>query len=391
MRRFSLLDIIHPSSIFMIHYLFYFGPAVLLNYFGLLPFEVSNETIQYIILYPFIVIFGSHVLVPAILGISKPSFEYPRLILSSYFQPAFIFGILGVLIIWLVHFKNGFVPAFRDDVSISRITALAGNGFILVPTFALLTVVNLIIIASARLSYSKRIITTIFVIISFLSVASFGFRSPALYTILPGLVAAITYGRGFSSKRRPPIKYILLAPALLVCIIAFGLLREGIALEVILASIGSLKYSLSVNVFNLEQIITHYNENDWLLGVSFWQDILAVIPGVDSKFLGSHLKEILNLEFKGASISVTALGEGFVNFGVAGLVVHALILGVINGFLFERLASSKSFSKRGLLILFSVVFARVVTGGFSAIFFYSLGPIMVIGVMVLSVRFKMRM
>ena len=82
-----------------------------------------------------------------------------------------------------------------------------------------------------------------------------------------------------------------------------------------------------MNVYNLNEIVSYFPKRvDFYYGKSFLNDFSVAIPGSKVDFLGKELKNLLELDFAGEGVTVTAPGEGYVNFGIFGVIIHAAFL-----------------------------------------------------------------
>ena len=90
-----------------------------------------------------------------------------------------------------------------------------------------------------------------------------------------------------------------------------------------------------------------------------------MLPGTEAKFLGVLLKELLVLEFEGERMTVTSPGEGYVNFGLIGLVIHAVIVAVALSSINYLCIRKRSIIFKFIRIFFVIYSPVLVTGGIS--------------------------
>ncbi|OCH61148.1 hypothetical protein A6D94_18320 [Vibrio splendidus] len=345
----------------------------------LLPFDVELKTIFYVLLYLLVFFLASYVLSDTMFGLTSSKLNrisvYNLSINKSYYLCVLTI-VISCSVLSLVHVNNGFVPILGgDDINALRVQSMVGKGRFVIPSFALLYVSNCILIVIHHLLNStlKKTVALFLLSISFLMIMSFGFRSPAFYLLLTIFILKLSLSDYYQRKIGISNRLVILFTIFVSALVVSGLVRDGITLTS--SSFTSLFYSFSVNLFNLNAIIETYPKyEEFLYGYSFVNDLMAVIPGLDGMFLGNYLKDTLLLDFDGSSISVTAIGEGYVNFGVFGIVIHALFLGAFSGLAYSIMNRQNTIWSRVYLVVFSISFARVVTGGFSAILFFSILP-----------------
>lgn len=386
MRVINSLDIINPSIIFLLHYVFYFGIGLIFYCFDFLPFSISQETVIVIVIYPFVFFIFSFLIAPLVFGgvLKKKKNVVNHLeSFQKYKIKIYLFGITAFFLLLSLHLYNGYVPIMTNDINKNRILAISGKGLIVVPCFAILTLTSAWQLGVNN--FKLDIFSYIFFISSFILIFSFGFRSPALYLLLTGVLFKYSLSKKYERLDRIPFYWLLVIPSALFLVIIIGILRSGANIGV--SDMSGIFYALSVNIYNLNEIVVGFQQIQHYYGMSFINDILVIVPGVDSKFLGSELKELLNLTFDGSSISVTAPGEGYVNLGIIGVITHAATVGLISGCVYTYLSKSPRILNRFLLIIFSLTYARIVTGGISAIFFYSLGPVLFLWFIFFKIRF----
>jgi oligosaccharide repeat unit polymerase len=98
--------------------------------------------------------------------------------------------------------------------------------------------------------------------------------------------------------------------------------------------------SLSVYTFGLMEVVRVVPvQLDYLFGGVYLSTWLTALPG-ESLTIGSQLKDVLGLEFGGAGINVTIIGEAFIDFGIIGVFFYSLIYGLFLGFSYRNAQKS---------------------------------------------------
>ncbi|WP_198434260.1 O-antigen polymerase [Vibrio vulnificus] len=383
MRRIRLLDVCNPGAFFLIQFFFYFGIGVFLYFFDLIPFDVASYTIKLIFLYLMVFILSAYVISDRLIGRNAPRLQTVTVYnikINHAFYICMVVAMFSILMLIGVHISNGFVPALGgDNINSLRVQAMVGKGRFVIPAFSLLYIANSILFSIYSLLDSKirKILAFIILICSFFAILSFGFRSPSFYLLITVGVLNISLTSSYQEKVGLNRKLVVFFSMLVIFLVIAGLFRDGVSVST--ASLNGLFYAFSVNLFNLNQIVINYpSVNNYLYGFSFINDLSAVIPGLDGEFLGNYLKEQLKLDFDGSSISATAIGEGYVNLGLIGVILHAIFTGTFSGLMYSIFARRNTIWSRLFLVIFALSFGRIVTGGVSAILFFSILPNMLL-------------
>lgn len=203
--------------------------------------------------------------------------------------------------------------------------ALSSTAFVMVPTLALL-IVN-------RANGKSLIAYMAMVFLSFLILLLPGNRGPAM-----DLLVAAGFFYCFFRWRRVPVVPVLVGAFFIFIILSFlGVVRSGDLGDLEIALLKSI-WRPYVNLFNFENIYTYFPDYvPFQHGFGYVIDFLVVLPGYQPNF-GLWVKDALNFDFAGGSITLGFAGELYANFGEYGVYVGYFLFAVFLVFL-SRLMS----------------------------------------------------
>lgn len=117
--------------------------------------------------------------------------------------------------------------------------------------------------------------------------------------------------------------------------------------------------TLSISVYMLglvevARVVPDYYGFEY--GGVYLKTIATALPG-EGKTIGKYIKEAANLNFEGPGINVTLVGESYIDFGIAGVVLYSLIYGICLGWLYKRAFMSTKWA-----ILYSYVIVVFIVG-----------------------------
>lgn len=118
-----------------------------------------------------------------------------------------------------------------------------------------------------------------------------------------------------------------------------------------------------VNIQNLQRIYEFFPaKNDFLYGGSYIIDFKLFLPGSHPNF-GTYLKDLMNWEFEGGSITTTFIGLGYLNFGKVAFFIYPLFYGFFFNSIYQLFISKKSV--KNINLLFILFFSIGVSGSVS--------------------------
>jgi oligosaccharide repeat unit polymerase len=400
-RRFRLLDFSHPAAAHNVGILFniigIFFVSLVYEYLfdiSLIRFVVHKNTLIALFLYVLSFNAFAYIVAPAALSRRLPHFKelvdnFSIRRLKTILYILFFFSILFHVFYFIM---AGVIPLLHPDAEYIRVSAKRGLGsfVLLASAFSYVYMIFLASYISKQRLRKISLIQMCSVLLICFMIFLVGFRAPAAWG---GILFFICYyllalnKRFFINKR-----FVLYLFLLLLTVVAMGLIRSGGLgdMESMASILAAFYWSMTVNLFNLNLIVSEISAEQFLYGRSFLTDFSAFVPGVNSEFLGVTLGQMLPINFEGESISVTSIGEAYVNGGFPVIVLYAAVLGFLSELIY-RLLLNKNTLMRGLLILVSVCFFRFSTGGIPAIVIFmllpSLGVFMIFYVLLL-LRFK---
>lgn len=400
-RRFRLLDFSHPASAHNIGLLFNIIGIFLLSFIyeylfdiSLIRFEIQKNTINAIWLYVLSFNVSAYLVAPSVLSRRIPHFKE----MVDNFSVSRLKGILYLLFLLSICFHilyfalAGVIPILHPDAEYVRVSAKRGLGSVVLLASAFSYV--FLIFQACYVSKQTWRKISIFQICSVLLVCFMmlcvGFRSPAAWGVILFFICYVLLAQ--NERFFITIKFVLYLSVLLLMVVAIGLIRSGGAgaLESMSSIIAALYWTMTVNLFNLNSIVSEISAEQFLYGRSLLTDFAVFVPGVNSEFLGVTLGRMLPINFEGESISVTSIGEAYVNGGLPFIVLYAAVLGFLSELIY-RLLLNKNTLMRGFLILVSICFFRFSTGGIPAIMIFMLLPslaVFLIFYVLLLLRFK---
>ncbi|WP_456373464.1 O-antigen polymerase [Thiolapillus sp.] len=379
MRRFSLFNLLHPASFFTGFYLVFLllGPVFLIFSHQALPLEIEQRTLGVILLYGVCFLFSA-LSVPVLFGLRPVQTAKVDLSgLHRWGTVGLLLWLLGALSMVVFYVKAGGIPALAADVETARITMKQGLGrYILIGSgfFTLGLVYLHLVLIGRRHALLTHVLVWGMTGVAVIMLMGVGFRGPAGFMLITMLLARVIFSSGYQKNNRLPLRWVVLGLGLFIVLALLGYYRHT---GKFMLDFRVIIWPTVVHAGNLQTILAEFDNTGFFLGNSFIRDLMAVIPGLPGEFLGDYLKKLFELEFAGGGITVTAPGEGYVNFGIPGVVLHAVFMGLLGGTAYETLAKKNDVQSRILLLLISLNVARTVTSGISPILFFSFLPTLI--------------
>ncbi len=376
MRKFNILNLLHPASFFVSFYAVFFlvGVAIISTYGDFLNCYLSTQTFIIIFLYLIVFIISSS-FSPIFLHRPRPTSPITTIEVSGWKPISLTFWIFGLIFLLLFYIKAGTIVALEENVEDLRVTTKAGIGKYIVIGNAFFTVSLCFLHALLVKVNVKKLFKYLIYILTFLSfllLLGTGYRSPFAYMAVSIILTRYFVSEKYEVFKKLSFKFVIFGLLFFAFLLLLGYLRheEKFAISVIVFLWGFL-----VQVLNLNTIVEAFpSQFAFLYGASFINDFLVSFPGSDRVFLGVYLKELLSLSFKGEGMTVTAPGEGYINFGISGVIYHALLLGLFCGFIYERYCIKRDLGSRVILFLFSINIAKIVTSGIMPAVLFSIAP-----------------
>ena len=212
---------------------------------------------------------------------------------------------------------------------------------------------------------------------------------PVLFLLLHVfLVYQVVYKKQFSYKYLAIIGFVLF-----LIMVALGSLRVNHSADFHLIFKFRFLWRPFVNIQNFQMVLDYFpDKNPFLLGETYLVDFKMLFPGSNPNS-GTFLKNLMNLDFDGGSLTPSYLGISYVNFGYYGLFFSPIFLGFIANSFYEIFVRNFNLSKPHLLILLIIIsnnFAAVIVSGFMTVIIQNMSIILFVHVIyvIMVVLFK---
>lgn len=382
MRVFRGLDILNPSSFFIILYVFYLLLAPLINEIlkfsfdtEILPIDYNVKSLYILLVFLIFFVFSAYVLTPVLFNYKPLKNRGVTPNLNK--KKALIVIILASIIVYLVHLyyfsKIGFLPLLHPDAGMVRVTAKKGyGGLLLLATGLAFTVTMISSVIYRRSNRLCKFILILNVVSLAVIVMLVGFRGPAAYLILIFFLSLYFTSDKYYSKFSIGLKWVFYGVLFLIILSLIDYLRYGNSFSI--SGLFQTFWTMTVNFYNFNMIYEYYSSHELLYGYSLITDFLVAVPGVPSEFMGVKLVNILNLSFDGEGMTVTAPGEAYLNFGVPGVLLYAILLGLTCELLHYYFTKSGTESAHIYLLFFSFSMSKISVAGIMPTVIFTIIP-----------------
>lgn len=276
--------------------------------------------------------------------------------------------IIGICIFGIFFFKAGGFIIFMDDAENARINAVAGSGFLVVLGTQFLNI--------ATLTEKKEKVRITYLIISIIFMFGTGFRSQALYLIA---IYYIIYH--INTNKASVFKMIIIATIISFLYSYIGVIRSGLQDWTFLGLYKPVIWRMFVNTSNFSDILNLYPENLFTVGGSYINDLLTVLPGPQETYI-LKLKDILNIQFNGGSLTPSIFGEGYYNFGLLGAVIIPILIGII---ILTIDYVSRNYLSIEIYLIASFLMVGISTTGLMPVLLYSMLPLTIVYIIYLCI------
>lgn len=269
---------------------------------------------------------------------NRPSKKFQMAGLAVFF--------LGILTFILFTYKTGGIILFAEDIENERITRKAGAGLANLIFISFLLYGYAVVLLSFRRHF---VIKTIFFVFTAFALISYGSRAPLLKLIITTFVIVlILSNRKISFKQLTKVGIVLFL--LLAILEAY---RSNFSGDVSFIRLSALRLSWRpfVNIQNVQRIYDFFpDHNEFLMGESYLIDLKLFLPGSNPNF-GTYLKDMMNWEFDGGSITTTFIGLGYLNFGKIAFILYPLFYGFIFNSIYQLILYKPQIKNYPLLFL----------------------------------------
>jgi oligosaccharide repeat unit polymerase len=242
-----------------------------------------------------------------------------------------------------------------EDFDDLRMKIREGRGFI---TLLGINLSYIAIILGGILSYKKKkpILLIVSLLVCSASAITYGNRAPALEVIsVGGVFLALMYLKTIKFRH-----FVVSFIALLTLLMIMQVIRQG--LDFTLDSIiKQMLWRPFTNLQNLQLIFDDFPYKfDFYYGKTWLYDLSLFLPGTSENF-GTHLKNLLELDFTGGSVTATLTGQSYIDFGLVGVIIISFVV----GFLAQQIYLYFLDGKISLitLIISSLTFKSMVSSG----------------------------
>lgn len=296
---------------------------------------------------------------------------------------AWVFFLIGAAIILFFYYTAGVIPFLSDNAESVRLTAKAGRGYLLIGGFAFLSVstVNLVAVNAKKDIFSFTFSAGWALIIAAILLLGVGYRMPAVRLMLNGFI--IYSFRRKSKLSRSALLGLIMILVLFLSFAGFYRLSGQVvqSSSQVTFALNRAVYSLFVRylqVFNMTMPLFPHRE-PFMFGESYWMSIKTILPGSQLHF-GFWLRDRIGLALSTGPVDPTILGEFYVNFGWAGIVLGMFTLGFFLRTLYRYLTRGLTVSIKqfALLILISTSIIGVAASGLILVFLFDTLPIVLV-------------
>ena len=380
MRKIRFQDILHPAMFFSCFYIFFIGFSALYHWVFLPDFNIETVTYFIILLYITVFLLSSNFFTPLLLSYKprKIKFIHPKKNIKKTSVLGIILVFFGALFHLYYYFSIGFLPIFHDEVANVRVTAKQGfGGVVLLGGGAIYA--GMIMLSSCFMSYGKigKVATFLILGASVFIISGVGFRGPAAYLALVFFLNIYFTSNDYLRKNKISHKHVVLGFVFVLFLSILDRLRHGYGLSV--DGVLQILWAMTVNFYNLIDIVAGMEKGDidYYYGSSIINDFFAALPLLDGQFLGVELKVLLQKEFSGDGMTVTAPGEGFVNGGWVGVVFHAFLLGALSEIIYKIFTDKGTVNSIMILVFLSVSIARMSVSGLMPMIVFFVVPVFI--------------
>ncbi|TBN00181.1 oligosaccharide repeat unit polymerase [Hyunsoonleella flava] len=267
--------------------------------------------------------------------------------------------IAGVVFFLIFTYKTGGVIIFAEDIENDRISRKVGAGLYNLLFLSFLLYGYMIILLLKDKTYFFKIL---FFLFTAFALVSYGSRAP----LLKLLIASFLMITILNSKKLSLKKYLKIGMGLFLFLVAAGAIRSNFEDDRV-TFLRLMKFRAGwrpfVNLQNLQKIYDFFpTEHNYLLGESYWIDFKLFFPGSNPNF-GTYLKELMNWDFDGGSVTTTFIGLGYLNFGKIAFIVYPLVYGFLFNSVYQILVLKGKI--KNISLLFLMFFSIGVSGSVS--------------------------
>ncbi|MFQ6576120.1 O-antigen polymerase [Pseudomonas sp. UM16] len=289
---------------------------------------------------------------------------------------------VGILFIIYAYYQMGGVPALAENAENARVEMKQGVGKYIIfgVGFIYVSMSYLSSMFFARGGYARWVLLPIVWFVVSLLLMGIGYRSLFFFLLVHVALFSLICREKFNFRSLVNGKLLVGGAVLFLLMSLVGYARyksgaEGFGML-------SLFWPLIVYGGNIESVFELVGKQGFSYGSSFISDMISPIFG-DGKFTGHQIKEILGLKFDGEGVSITIIGEAYLNFGLTGVFLSGFLIGAIILFV-SRFVFSHGYLYRMFFVIVVVFVIRIITSGVAPIFWFYFIPVVTAYLFVLS-------
>ncbi len=387
-RYIGLTNITNPIvPIYYYHTVFFLLALLYIGHYN--HVEISQKVV-FMILYGYVALFCSAVFFGRLLGVRNGRVVASNFVnnlspKSSYLWAAFILQTLMLAVILFFFFKKG-ILLFAEDANNYRVEARKGLGFIIVifrwVSEIFVVVGALHIFTTLKNSKVQVALFCVYYIVTIFFMLGLGSRAFVLDLVV--IIIAIFY---WSRCRDVDLKMILVGACCFFFLGLLGVFRQGFDVDLLLVFEKAI-WRPFTNIQNFQWIVDDFSSFGFLAGESLLIELRTLLPGYQPNF-GTWYKEEFGYMFTGGSITVTYLGEAYLNFGYIGVLVAPLLIGLFIAAVGRFFQQKNTFFWMFMSIMVSLSLKGIINVGVGATFVGTLLPVIFCLVSFMTVRYFM--
>lgn len=265
---------------------------------------------------------------------------------------------IGMCIFGIFFYKSGGLILFMNNAENVRISAVSGMGFLVVLGTQFLNI--------STLTEKREKVRIIYLIISIITMFGTGFRSQALY-----LIAMYYIIYHINTNKANIIKIVIITIVISLLYAYIGIIRSGLENWTFFTLYKPVIWRTFVNTSNFSDILNLYPEELFTVGSSYVNDLLTLLPGPQKTYI-LKLKDILNIQFDGGSLTPSIFGEGYYNFGLLGSIVIPILVGIT---ILKIDYFSRKYLSIEIYLVLSFLMVGISTTGIMPVLLYSILPL----------------
>ena len=379
----SIFQISNPSSFFIVAYIFFIclAPIVNINYFS--KVIGTSKIIALIILSLISYLIGDFF--SDLIYKKNKNFKLKSLdnILNNTKVDKIINYIyaFGILVMVAFYLGIGNIPIFMENAEDMRAIVKQGKGSYIILSsviFMMTTSYYIMQVFRKQTNNKTNILIYIKIIIPYMLLFGAGYRNPLAQLFL---LNTITYY--YIKYKKIKIKRLfIIITLLLFFLIGYSIFRYSGEVSISKLStemFTKILWMMFVNYSNVGMLVNLVDSHSLFYGRTYIKEFATLLPGQNEN-VGVMLKNMLGMNFSGEGVTLTILGESYINFSYIGVIIIFFILGLVFKSLYYRFNLKDEVSELDILfiIYMSISSLKIITGGLAVYLLYYVLPFLVI-------------